>query len=258
MVDIFMDPLRRVARAKKHITDLDAGIQDFLSQQPYSRVIETDPNTGYEIHKVKLTAPFPDALLDQAVEIAEGLRAALDKAGYASAVTLGNTRLKGTYFPIADTDPQIDTDIIGRGRCSDLHSDILSLFRSFNPHKAGNPLIWALNQLANGSKHRILIPVGMSVGGGVMPSFSNPGRGYIQMGFPPRWDTENDEMVLVTAEKTVQVQYQMSLEMFVEIRQMDGLGRGPAQAIFSAMAAEVERVVMATKAETARIMGGTC
>jgi hypothetical protein len=172
MSDIFNDPKRRIARAKEHIQDLDAGIDIFLKRRPYARCIDVDPTTGNKIHKIKLTMPVSDALLNQAVEIAEGLRATLDKTGFASAVAWGNTRLKETYFPIADTDAKIGTDVIGRVKCRDLHCDILSLFRRFQPYKAGNPLIWAVNQLANGTKHRILIPVGMSIGTAFISSFN--------------------------------------------------------------------------------------
>lgn len=252
MRDPFRDPKRRVASAKNKIKDLDAGVQTFLAKKPYATVVDTDPDTGNKAHKVKLTEAFPDALLDLADEIAEALRSALDKAGYAAAAELGNTRLKSTYFPIADTEGQIDTDVIGRGRCKDLPDQIISLFRAFKPYKTGNPLIWGVNQLANGTKHRILVPVGISVGNAFMNSFRNPGL-TVRMAFPPQWDTEKDEMVLCVVGPGSEPQYDMSLEMTVQMRPIAGMLRGPATGVFSAMAREVENVVLATEAQTSLI-----
>lgn len=250
MTDLFSNPKRRVARAKEHIDDLESGIKEFLRSQPYGRRVDVDPETGNKAHKVALTEPLPDRLLVQAMEVAEGLRAALDKAGFAAAHASGNTRLKSTYFPIADTAGNLDNVI--RGRCKDLPQEVVALFRSFKAHKAGNPLLWGLNQLANGSKHRILIPVGVAVGNAFMETYCCAGL-TVEMGFPPRWDSENDEMVLCVVGPDAEPHYNMSLQMFVQIKQVDGLPRAPASTVFRAMASEVERVVVAAEAETIRL-----
>jgi hypothetical protein len=248
MRDPFRDPKRRIASAKNKIKDLDAGVQAFLAKKPYARVVDTDPDTGNKTHKVKLVLAFPDDLLDLADEIAEALRSALDKAGYAAAADSGNRRLKSTYFPIADTDAELETAVIGRGRCKDLPDEILTLFRSFKPYKAGNPLIWGVNQIANGAKHRILTPVGISLGNAFMESFRNPGL-TVELSFPPRWDAEKDEMVLCIVGPDAEPQYDMRFEMTVQMPPIAGLPRGPAVGVFGAMAREVENVLLATEAQ---------
>ncbi|MDP2294709.1 MAG: hypothetical protein Q8M24_04515 [Pseudolabrys sp.] len=149
MVDYFSDPRRRLARAKENIANLNAGIRAFTSKNPYSNIIDVDPQTQNKIHKVVLTDPIPDELFDLADEIVEALRSVLDKIGFAAASTLGATKLNSTYFPIADTDDDLKNGVLGRGRCRDLPEDIVQLFLSFNPTKSGNILIWAINQLAN-------------------------------------------------------------------------------------------------------------
>lgn len=256
MARLFDDPKRRIARAKEHIDDIETGITEFLKSQPYTRVIETDPQTRNKIHKIKLTENIPDVLLSQTEEVVEGLRSVLDKCGFAAAKASGNNRLKGTYFPIADTDQEITDSVIGRGRCKDVPDDILTLFRSFQPHKTGNPPIWALNKLAGGSKHRILVPVGMAVGNAFMESFRAPGR-VVRMGFPPRWDWENDEMELcvVGPDPSDEPQYEMHLQMFVELSPIDDVRLGEAARALRAIAGEVERIALAAEAESVRLFG---
>jgi hypothetical protein len=67
MANPFDHPARRIARAKKHIEDLHAAIQAFLESHPYMTVVDTDPDTGNKIHKVKLTQEMPGGLHDLAV-----------------------------------------------------------------------------------------------------------------------------------------------------------------------------------------------
>ncbi|RIV89599.1 hypothetical protein D2V17_05885 [Aurantiacibacter xanthus] len=76
------------------------------------------------------------------------------------------------------------------------------------------------------------------------------------MAFPPRWDTEKDEMVLCTVgpNSLDNPQYNMKLQMLIAMRHIEGLQGGPATSIFRAMSSEVRRVVMATEAETVRII----
>lgn len=245
--DIFSEPKRRVSAAKEHINLLDAGIRLFLDSKPYAGVIDIDQGTGNETHKITLTNPIPDALLTLADQIVEGLRAALDKTGYVAARAAGNTRLRNTYFPIADTDQNID-NLIGSNRCRDIPDDILKLFRSFKPYKAGNPLIWGLNQLANGSKHKILVPVGISIDSAFLESFHNPGL-TIKMEFPPRWDPENNEMVFCIVGPGSVPKYNVKFGMIIEIIPIDNAFHGQAADIFRKVAGEVERIILATENE---------
>jgi hypothetical protein len=252
MADPFSQPQRRIARAKEHIDELDEGIKLLLAKHPYTVLVETDPKTGNKVHKLKLTESIPPRLRSIAIETAEGLRSALDGFGFASAFLSGNRRLKGTYFPIADTDAKIDTDIIGRGRCKDIPDEILSIFRSFQPYKAGNPLIWGVNQVANGTKHRALIPIGFMIDRTFIESFKSPGL-TIRVDFPPIWDSENDEMVLCVVAPDNKPQYNMRFNMLICLSEVYGIFRDPAPRVLRTMAAEVERILMATEAECRRL-----
>jgi hypothetical protein len=80
------------------------------------------------------------------MEIIEALRSALDQAGAACAVLTGKTNPKKSYFPFADSGPEL-TKVI-KGRCKDLPGEIISLFRSFQPYQGGNDPLWAMNKIA--------------------------------------------------------------------------------------------------------------
>ena len=89
MSDPFSSPKRRLARANEHISALKAGWRAFAETKPYVRVVETDLDSGDQLHKVQLARQMPDALTAIAVESVEALRSALDLVGYAAAVAGG-------------------------------------------------------------------------------------------------------------------------------------------------------------------------
>jgi len=188
--DPFDSPKRRLLRAKQHIRDLDLRISKFFKKQPHKGVVERDASGLNEIHKVRLTKSIPSQFADRAAEVVEALRSALDQTGYAVAVLAGAIEPKSAYFPIAEKAADLENVI--KGRCKDLPPDIISLFRSFNPHKGGNDTIWALNRACTVAKHRTLIRVGMSV-----LKIETRGISFLEGGsLPiPKWDSEKNEVI---------------------------------------------------------------
>jgi hypothetical protein len=160
MGDPFRSLKRRIVRANEHISAFKAGADAFFDMQPYTRVVERDPETGGEIRKLALTRPLPDHITDLAFEAIEALRSALDQAGYAAAVAGGAVRPKSSYFPIADFPGELDHVI--KRRCKDIPPDVVTLFRSFRPYKGGNGLVWAMNKACNTSKHCLLQVLGVT------------------------------------------------------------------------------------------------
>src|SRR5262245_61209963 len=156
----FRSPKQRLARAQEKIAELNAAIETFVKSEPYARVVEINPASGFQFHKIKMTKPLPDLLTDLTMEIIEALRSALDQAGFACARLDGKPNAKSAYFPMADTGPDLANVI--KGRCKDLPPDIVTLFRSFMPYKGGNDPLWAMNKIAN-TKHTALVPVGHAV-----------------------------------------------------------------------------------------------
>lgn len=252
MANPFDVPKLRITSAHAQIEDLKTVLRGYVDSHPYARVVEPDVNGIDQVHKIKFTRPIPGPAINHAFQIGEALRAALDGAGFASAQASGNTRLKDTYFPIADTKEKLATDVIGRGRCKDLPPQILALFEGFNPYKTGNPPIWGVNQLANGTKHRILVPIGFEIGDTFARTFHSPG-GTIRFGMPFEWNSDRDELEIGSFAPDNKVTYDFQFGYTVELREIKGVRFGQAPTALRTMTREVERIVLATEAECRRL-----
>ncbi|HZL31417.1 MAG TPA: hypothetical protein VFC54_10210 [Pseudolabrys sp.] len=245
-VDPFESPKRRLARAKQHICRFEKRIQTFIKKKPYDRTEDTQAD-GTTIHALKFTRDFPDSWTDAAVESLEALRSALDQTGYAAAVLGGTPEPKNAYFPMGDT--IADLDSVTGGRCKDLPAEVRTLFRGFDAHEGGNYALWALNKLCNANKHRLLIPVG--VGGGEMTM----NRGIISGGdlYAPRWNGAKNQLEFATIRPGGNLKYDAKITFHIAFDEFNKVKGGPAVGILNTIADEVQRVLLATKAECQRI-----
>jgi hypothetical protein len=171
--------------------------------------------------------------------------------GYACAVASGKVAPKNTYFPIADSASQLETDVIGRGRCKDIPPDIVALFRAFKPYKGGNDPIWSLNRLANGNKHRLITPMGTA-------AESSVGINYISGHGPmairaPVWDREKKEMILMSAPIGSDIKYDLPFAILIAFDEIEPVTGEPVIPVLHTMIAVVDRIVTATEAEALRI-----
>lgn len=247
----FSSPRMRIARAKEHIRNLDRRVARFFESKPYTRITEPDRDGTNDIHKIKLTRAFPEGVTSVAAEAIEGLRSALDHAAFATASLSGVKNSKSAYFPVSSSATELDSVI--KGRCKDIPPDIIALFRSFKPYQGGNDLIWALNKACNTSKHGIVVPVGMAAESMQFSHLVMTGPASIPS---PHWDSENNEIVFATTGPGAQFEYDLKFSFFVAFGEVDGIGGQPAVPVLSAIAGEVNRIVLAIEAEAKRL--GLC
>ena len=233
--DPFVVPKRRLGRAKQGLRTLVSQGNAFFNKKPYAQAIDIDPQTLERVYKVRLTKKLPDILHNVAHETIEHLRAVLDQSGYVAAELSGKAAPKNAYFPIADIDTMLENGVLGRGKCKDLPSDILDLFRSFQPYKEGNHAIWALNRLCNTSKHKLLTATLFC------PKFTAIGPGSITDGsiLAPRWDAEKDELVFARVEPGGTFQYNFDFAFHVTVGEVPELAGEPLFPMLYAMAAAV-------------------
>jgi hypothetical protein len=251
MADVFRSPKRRLKRAKAKLKSLIARGKTYAAKRPYALVKEPNPESGFEFYKFKITKPLSLGMQDLAWEIVEELRSALDQIGYACAVASGKVAPKNTYFPIADSGAQLETDVINRGRCKDIPPDIVALFRSFEPHKGGNYPLWALNRLANGNKHRFIIPSGTAAEQsiGVNRMLSVPGISI----HVPAWDRTKNEMLVLSAPIGSDIKYDLQFAILIAFDEVEPVAGEPVIPVLHTMVGEVERVLLATEAEARRL-----
>lgn len=159
------DPLsssrQKLARAEKHFADLQREILEFSQQNPYEQVAEPHSDKqGFTVEKVRMTKEIPATIADLTADIAISLRSALDNAGYAIAVAAGVNNPRHCAFPFAGSAAQMANAL---GRSKDIPERIQSLFCGFQPYKGGNDLLWALNEVADTDKHKMVIPIGQGL-----------------------------------------------------------------------------------------------
>ena len=254
MSDPFASSRSKLAWAKENLLpDLHRRIEEFGNLNPYAKVIEPDPQTpGWEIHKIKLVRPFPEAFGNLVGDLVGNLREALDTAGYSIAVAANSPRTKNTAFPFARDVTQMASSI---GRSADLPKEIQSLFCGFQPYRGGDDLLWALNELCNGKKHKIVTTMGT-----IMWRGQASARGYgrpFSMPDPHKWDSTKDEMVVISlgpiAVPDAKWDYNFDFHPFVAIHEIPVVQGKPVFAVLYDLCCKVESILMAIEAESRRL-----
>src|ERR1700724_3807712 len=170
MGDIFKSSKRMLGRAKHHLADLERRI-DVFQKQPWTAVVEKDADGVGNLVKVKFGRPIDEDLANIVFDCANNLRTVLDQMAFGIAVRhTTNASPKSAKFPFGPT----ETDMLNnrKGGCKDLPTEIGDLFEAFKPYKRGNNALWAMNELCNAPKHKLLYPLamgydGLGIGGGL-------------------------------------------------------------------------------------------
>jgi hypothetical protein len=178
------------------------------------------------------------------------LRDALDHAVYASAVTMkpGNAPTK-TAFPFAADAPGVSSKLLNKD-LRDVPTAMRTLLESFEPHKSGNQLLWGLNRTRNVETHRLIVPLLVaSTGNSLRINGDVLGEGQIGSS---RWDPEKKEAEFLRAGIGSQVEYRLDVEFSVLLGNVDVIGGAPALDALHAITKEVESIVLAIEAATAK------
>jgi len=148
-----------------------------------------------------------------------------------------------------------------KGACKDLPAEITSLLISFKPYKGGNNALWAMNELCNSPKHKLLYPVSLAGGQTIITPTGNRRFDLSPDGqferfefFPPRWDRDKNELILGYMPSRLKFKGDFDVTFTVALDDVDEVVRGQHPVgVLRAMAGEVERVLMTTEAECRRI-----
>jgi hypothetical protein len=242
---------RKLARAKKHIVDLDRKIGAFIKKHPCAKVVERDLQRAKEIHKIKLVKQIPSFLEDIASDAVVNMRAALDHAGYAVAVAANPMRKnpRNTAFPFAGNAVELENAI--KGRSKDIPKEILTLFRNLKPYKGGNDLLCALNEICNAEKHKIITPVAVTIATSGITDVRCTGQW--RQPAQPVWDSTKNEIVLIEVPLDTKIDYDLEFFTLVVFDEIQIVRGQQVLGILNTLASEVERVLLAIEAEARRI-----
>ncbi len=92
------------------------------------------------------------------------MRAALDQAVYTIAIAHGVTEqkiLRNVAFPFSSSAADFQSRL--NGACLNFPRAILTVLESAKPYKGGDHALWAINELANTSKHKTLTTVAFRI-----------------------------------------------------------------------------------------------
>ncbi len=180
-------------------------------------------------------------------DITNNLRSALDHAVFASTLALTGEERDGTKFPFGDSASEMRGD--AKRRCKNVPREMVEFLITFEAHREGNHLLWGLNKLRNTKNHRVLVPVGASAD---MVGMGEPSVGTsADYEWEPATGRFKARLELTPETRAGGVMFLFRLELLIGT----GTFRGePALGIFDRLRSEVERVVSAIEAETARIL----
>ena len=254
MADPFVSSKSKLVWAKDNLLpDLDKRIREFHNLDPYKKFVEPSPKKpGWEVYKIKLTLPFPESFGNITSDIVVNLRSVLDNAGYSIALATGKPGARNCAFPFAKDLANMASSI---GRSTDLPKEIQSLFCGFQPYQGGDDLLWALNELCNGNKHKFLTPLGqvMHRGYAAVRGFGRP----FSMPDPHVWDSSKNEMVVVEfgpiQTPDAHWNYDFDFYPFIAINEIPIVQGQPVLGILYKLCLKIESLLLAIEAECRRL-----
>lgn len=236
----FRHPQRRLARARHHIDELSRSADAFMATQPHRQTTENLTEGRRRLY-VEMS-PLPDLCEDLAVDAIAALRASLDYAVFASVRAAGIENARSAYFPFADT--AVDLEKVIKGRCKDVSSSVIDVFRVAQPFSGGaGERLWALNKLRGLAEHASVIEARLFITQG---SFRVPG------GIDPatvsvldfRWDHERHRVALAEVGPPVAgQQYKFDFTIALTMPEAPLFSEEPAAKVLYELAAAIEKLI---------------
>lgn len=228
----------KIAGAKKHILDLDSEIKTFFDDNPYERVKPDLLSSEYSIFKFKLVRQIPNSIPELVGDAAGKLRAALDHAVFAVASAVNGDGVRKASFPFSRDADRFENNL--KGTCKDVPQEIYSVFRSLKPYRGGNDLLFALNEICNGDKHKFVTPVGLGA-----LEINRPSGGVTILAMPnrPSWDSGTQEMDLMALTPKTDDEAQIKFTFFVAFNGIQVVSPHPVVPVLNQMANHVEQIV---------------
>jgi len=249
-VDTFSDSRLRLQWAEEEFADFQRCARIYFKRTPRTVFIEPDPDGVHERYKFKLGKPFPSSLTKRTVHTIENLRAALELTAIAVA-RLVHLPVEDVHFPFCKTAADFKSRV--GSCCKGFPDEITRLFDSFEPYGSADNLLFAINELCNASKHRIIVPTPSVVGvnlpyiemiGGAQPVIINEGNFF---------DSEKNEITFAITERGVQLKYRAQFGFDIAFGKIGPLEGRSVGANLDGMIRAVTTIINETEAESTRL-----
>jgi hypothetical protein len=158
MPNLFHGARLKIERANEHINDLYLQSRDFSKADPYSILVEKNPETGDSVLKISMDQVAPNRMLLTVGDAIHNLRSALDFTISDIEFETTGARDPHTHFPIRPTRNELVAAVNGGLKKKAPEAVIDFIVDAVQPYKGGRgePL-WNLNALDIEDKHRLLI-----------------------------------------------------------------------------------------------------
>lgn len=164
MTDKTFPSARQLVRwAREEVERLDSASEAFLDSDPYTPVLDADPETGDVFFKLRM-AVVPDEICKLASHALWDIKHALDHATCAAARVITGGDVGDLHFPIAAHPNDLEAKLrhIPKGEIAPRYpAGLHDTFRSFEPYPTGDGYpgggdeFVRLSKLANTTKHAI-------------------------------------------------------------------------------------------------------
>ncbi len=239
-IDPMDSPRYTLLNAKRHARAFARDFDYYASTRPYSIVKESDLCTGNTKVVLKLDRQPPLSLANVANDAFENLRKSLDQLGFAIASSVHPEKKKRLKcaFPFAATESDIQ-GVVARNS-GDLPAPIVERMISFKPFKDGDPLLWALNEISNCSKHRITKAILSPVGAITADQISLRGPGAMF----GRWDAANSEMMIASYAAGSELSIDgLKFQAYPAFGDIEVVKSEPLLPVFDALAEKVQHIL---------------
>lgn len=250
---LFESPFALIDHARDEIQDARTRAETFFKSEPYTVIVDFDPQTRAEVHKLKLTSNLPGKISAVVKDATGNLRDALDHAVYASALAIASRDSVGkTGFPFAKNAAGVQGELAGP-RLSGNPPEIRPFLASLHPYEAGNPILWALNQVRNPNTHRVIVPVMSAVAAPSAALHYAVTKPPFLFGYS-HWDPSKNEVEFFRAGRGSVFNYEVEISFGITFGDVPAVRGQEVFSTLDGMATEVSRIVHAVKAETERIL----
>lgn len=244
----FESPKLLVERAKENYADFTAKRHAFHKIRRTFPFIETDPNTGEDVYKIRFDGEIPGGIRAAASDTLNNLRHALDQSIHASRAILNPSAKRETYFPICKDVSVLDDTI--KVKCFGVHPDIINLIKLLKPYCGGDDLLWALCRIAGPNKHQLVLGVDIKVEPVSHSFFLEVGfgelGGFIRCGDKNEWEVAR----MVQGSK---LNFDYRVTSYITFANGEVVKGQVVSRLLDEHIRKVERIVAAIEAETMRV-----
>jgi hypothetical protein len=190
----------KIARAKKHLQELETEIAAFFRAKPYRLVIEPwelNNETGFVSHAwvVRISGSLTPTVATIIGDIFHNLRTSLDTLA-CDLVRIAGKSVQQVYFPFSATANELP-EMIKRRNMNRAGTHVTKMIIDLAPYKGGNTMLRSIHDMNILDKHQTLVPV---IAGGISPAMTiafDPARPTDIPRIPTKIDRDGQSLVVM-------------------------------------------------------------